>query len=1055
MKRRAVAAAASPWLAVEPAADPRSRAHEVRRSWERQLVGGELASEPPGRTAPGLRRPIVESWRRSLETGLDPTRLLAPVEADRREIRERWAGHPLGALAHFLTAQVGTIAADSQSLIVVSDAAGLLLHIDGADRLRERAAEMNFVEGARYSEAAAGTNGIGTALAANHALQIFAGEHFNHLHHGWTCSAAPVHDPVSGRLLGVVDLSSPWETVHPVSLSLTTTLARTIEQRLTEARRDQDARLRRRYGDLATRTTDALVSPDGHVLAGEGLSRGAAPIAVPDGGGEVHLGDGSIAVAEMLGHGEAYLVRRLSAQRAVAPPPARPAGLPRNEVLRGAERRARELSREQAALRRVATLVVREAAPQLLFAIVAEEVARIVNVPLVRLVRYEPDGSAVDLVGGWGESVDPIAIGTRWLLDGPGVIASVWQSGRSARLDDYTDVPGQAAAVVRQARMRSAVASPIVVGGRLWGAITVLSPRREPLPEDTEARLSDFTELLATAIANADSRAELASSEERARKLATEQAALRRVATLVARKSSTEQLFAAVAKEVGRIINAPVVGLVRYEADGSALELVGAWSESVLPIEVGTRLLLDGPSVVASVWQTRRPARFDDYRNVPGQVAAAIREIDTPSTVASPILVGGRLWGAIGVGSPERLPEDTEARLTEFTELVATAIANSEARDDLRRLLVEQAALRRVATLVAEGARAEEVFSTVAREVAQVFGVRLVTLCRYESDAALVLASLGIPEFPAGSRWSLDIPGLPATISETGRPVRIDDFTTASGLDALARDAGVRAAVGVPIVVHGSVWGSINVATTADEPFPADAEERLARFTELVATAVANATMRAELAASRARVIAAADETRRRIERNLHDGAQQQLVTLALALRSAEGRFPPDLEELRGEIARVAHGLTNVLEELREMSRGIHPAILTEGGLAPALKTLARRSPVPVALEVRCECRLAPGIEAAAYYTVAEALTNAAKHAGASRVEIDLRVEDGSLHLSIRDDGVGGADPSRGSGLIGLRDRVEALGGTIEFDSPTGLGTRLDAEIPARSPATE
>jgi signal transduction histidine kinase len=213
--------------------------------------------------------------------------------------------------------------------------------------------------------------------------------------------------------------------------------------------------------------------------------------------------------------------------------------------------------------------------------------------------------------------------------------------------------------------------------------------------------------------------------------------------------------------------------------------------------------------------------------------------------------------------------------------------------------------------------------------------------------------------------------------------------------------------------------------------------------------------MRAELAASRARVIAAADETRRRIERNLHDGAQQQLVTLALALRSAEGRFPPDLEELRGEIARVAHGLTNVLEELREMSRGIHPAILTEGGLAPALKTLARRSPVPVALEVRCECRLAPGIEAAAYYTVAEALTNAAKHAGASRVEIDLRVEDGSLHLSIRDDGVGGADPSRGSGLIGLRDRVEALGGTIEFDSPTGLGTRLDAEIPARSPATE
>jgi signal transduction histidine kinase len=254
--------------------------------------------------------------------------------------------------------------------------------------------------------------------------------------------------------------------------------------------------------------------------------------------------------------------------------------------------------------------------------------------------------------------------------------------------------------------------------------------------------------------------------------------------------------------------------------------------------------------------------------------------------------------------------------------------------------------------------------------------------------------------------------------------------------------------VGVPIVVDGSIWGSVNVARTEGEPFPADTEERLARFTELVATAVSNATMRAELAASRARVIAAADESRRRIERDLHDGAQQQLVTLVLALRTTEERVPPGLEKLRRELAQAADGLTALLEELREISRGIHPAILTEGGLEPALKALARRSLVPVDIDVRCDDRLDDRIEVAAYYTVSEALANAAKYADASRVEIALRIDGGALHLSISDNGTGGADLSRGSGLIGLRDRVEALGGTIDVASPLGGGTRILVEIP-------
>jgi signal transduction histidine kinase len=291
----------------------------------------------------------------------------------------------------------------------------------------------------------------------------------------------------------------------------------------------------------------------------------------------------------------------------------------------------------------------------------------------------------------------------------------------------------------------------------------------------------------------------------------------------------------------------------------------------------------------------------------------------------------------------------------------------------------------------------------------------------------------------------LDAPSLPASVHRTGEPARIDDFTSSDGLYAVARQAGLTAAVGVPIVVDGTVWGAVNIASTKNERFPPDAEERLARFTELIATSVSNATMREALAASRARVIAASDETRRRIERDLHDGAQQQLVTLALGLRATEGRVPDDLKT---EVAHVADRLTSVIEELREMSRGIHPAILTQGGLSPALEALALRSSVPVKLNVHCQHRLPDEIEVAAYYVTSEALTNAAKHASASHVRVDLRAEEDALRLSIRDDGAGGADPSGGSGLVGIKDRVEALGGTIEVQSPPRDGTRLDVEIP-------
>jgi signal transduction histidine kinase len=208
--------------------------------------------------------------------------------------------------------------------------------------------------------------------------------------------------------------------------------------------------------------------------------------------------------------------------------------------------------------------------------------------------------------------------------------------------------------------------------------------------------------------------------------------------------------------------------------------------------------------------------------------------------------------------------------------------------------------------------------------------------------------------------------------------------------------------------------------------------------------------MREELAASRARVIATSDETRRRIERDLHDGAQQRLVTLAIRLARAQAKIPAGLDELTGELSRVREGLTRAVEELRELSQGIHPSILTEGGLSPALKALGRRSAVRVKLDVGFEHRLPDHIEVAAYYTVSEAITNATKHANAARVWVSLRLEDDMLLLSVRDDGVGGADPTRGSGLTGLRDRIEALGGKIQIKSPSGGGTVIDVEIPVR-----
>jgi signal transduction histidine kinase len=288
-------------------------------------------------------------------------------------------------------------------------------------------------------------------------------------------------------------------------------------------------------------------------------------------------------------------------------------------------------------------------------------------------------------------------------------------------------------------------------------------------------------------------------------------------------------------------------------------------------------------------------------------------------------------------------------------------------------------------------------------------------------------------------------------VYQSGQPARID-YSDVSGVigQVASQDWGLRSSVGVPVSAEGRVWGCIVVAFSGQEPqpLPADTEAQLASFTELVATAIANAESRSELAASRARIVAASDQARRRIERDLHDGTQQRLVSLGLAARTAEADVAAGRGDPRAYLARIAAGLADAAAELQELSRGIHPAILSDGGLGPALRTLARRSAVPVDLEITMTARCPEPVEVAAYYVASEALANAMKHAQASCIEMSLAARDDSLLLSVRDDGVGGADPARGSGLAGLTDRVEALGGSIQLHSAAGAGTHITVDLP-------
>jgi signal transduction histidine kinase len=371
-------------------------------------------------------------------------------------------------------------------------------------------------------------------------------------------------------------------------------------------------------------------------------------------------------------------------------------------------------------------------------------------------------------------------------------------------------------------------------------------------------------------------------------------------------------------------------------------------------------------------------------------------------------------------------------------------------RAEATRIAEERAALRRVATLVARGVSQDELFAVVNQEVGWLVGADPTSLMRFEPDDSMTLVAAWSArdiDFPIGSSHPVD--DVLRAIRETGRSWQWGpaELPPAGPFVEEARRLGIRAAVGVPIVVERRVWGVAFASSTGDQPFAADAAERIAGFAELVATAISNTEARADLAASRARIVAAADDERRRVVRDLHDGAQQHLVHTIVALQLALQEREPT--SARARITSALGHAELATSVLRELSQGIMPAVLTRGGLREAIAAVAARSPVPVDADVAVG-RVAPTVEATAYFVVAEALTNVSKHARATRAMVTARIEDRALRIAVSDDGAGGAQ-SGGTGLVGLRDRVAAVDGRLRVDSPAGGGTVVAATLPLSS----
>jgi PAS domain S-box-containing protein len=533
--------------------------------------------------------------------------------------------------------------------------------------------------------------------------------------------------------------------------------------------------------------------------------------------------------------------------------------------------------------------------------------------------------------------------------------------------------------------------------------------------------------------------------------LATQQASLRRVATLVAGGATSAEVLSAIAREVAQVLGVALVVIWRYEPDRPAT-VVGAWANRPHPFQAGTTWPVEEHTVAALLPDIGRPARIEDFGEIGGVIPDAIAGTGVRSGTGAAIVVDGDIWGVMGVGVAEGDPlrDHIGVQLADFTELVATAISNTTRGEELARLADEQAALRRVATLIARESPPAEVFAAVAEELGRLLDVDTTRLVRYDEDETATVVSTWDPPVdavPVGTRMRLGGVNVISRVAETGKPARIDDYAEATGaIAAYGRRLGFRSAVGGPIVVAGRVWGAMIVSSRRPEPIPVGTEAWIEEFAGLIATAVANIQARADLAASRARIVAATDSERRRVVRDLHDGAQQRLVHTVITLKLARRALQQEDEtapELLGEALQQAEAATG---ELRELAQGMLPSVLTRGGLWAAVDALAARMPVPVEIDVSVG-RLPASVEATAYFVVAEALTNVAKHAQAGSAEIVVRLADGLLRVEVRDDGAGGARPD-GTGIVGLTDRLAVLNGRLRVESPPGEGTVVTATIP-------
>lgn len=534
--------------------------------------------------------------------------------------------------------------------------------------------------------------------------------------------------------------------------------------------------------------------------------------------------------------------------------------------------------------------------------------------------------------------------------------------------------------------------------------------------------------------------------------LVEEQTALHRVATLLANGAAPRAVLDAVAEESGRLVAADLVTIERFGPEDTVtiLALRGAGATRAM----GNRTATGELGEATRVRVTGQPSLLDRYTEETDPIAF---RTESRAAVSLPITVGRHLWGAMTVAlrrDERSFPEGTEARLAPFTALAAIAIANAQAREELQAIADEQAALRRVAALVARGVPAADVYETVVEEVHHLLRPDTTTLTRIEPERWTTLAVRGgEAELVAGLSYPAlahSLPGVTDLLS--GRTVRVDrnDPGVPAELLAVLRSERISARVVTPVVVMDRVWGSLAVLSRSG-PLPAETEQRLAGFSELVATAISNTLAREELTASRARIAASADATRQRIVRDLHDGAQQRLVHTIIALKlAARAHEDADEEASKAWLSQALEHAEHANTELRELVRGILPGVLVRGGLVEGVKELVSGMQSPVRLALTHQ-RFAPEIEANAYFIIAEALTNVAKHSDAQRVDLQAEVDDGLLRIQINDDGMGGAD-AQGSGLRGMNDRVVALGGTLEIESPPGGGTRITAAMPLQQP---